>query len=117
MTCSDNSAVNIWEGGGLIVVEEDSVLNLIAGYGSDLSATGGEINLYAYDVVYDSSIGGSGGGIIEGKYYYDDSYFGYDLFPGTVSHVNVVPEPSTLLLFSLGGLLLRNRRRIYHKKS
>lgn len=111
LTCSDNSTVNIWEGGGSTVVEEDSVLNLIAGHGSDLSATGGLINLYAYDVIYDSSIGGCGGGIIEGKYYYDDSYFGYDLYPGTYSYINIVPEPVTISFLGLGWLFLRKRKQ------
>ena len=110
LTCSDNSTVNIWQGGVSTVVEDNSVLNLLGGFGSDLSATGGLINLYAYDIVYDSSIGGCGGGIIEGKYYHDDSYFAYDLYPGTYSYINIVPEPITFLLLGLGGLLLGKRK-------
>jgi hypothetical protein len=45
---------------------------------------------------------------IEGRYYNDDVLFSFDLWGEEVySHINVVPEPATILLFGMGGLIMR----------
>ncbi len=71
----------------------------------------GLVNLHAYDVDYHPI--GETDGWIEGKYIANDQYFVFDGISPTsyTSHINVVPEPSTLLLLSTGGLLVRRRRR------
>jgi len=113
LTGSDNSAVNISGGWfDFVIVEDFSILNIISGHGGlgDLSATGGSINLYAYDVLYDPTGGYYGEGLLTGKYLSNDHYFDYDLHEGTYSHITVVPEPISLLLIGLGGLFLRKRK-------
>jgi len=68
------------------------------------------VYLYAYDIIHHPTGGHFDRGWLEGKYYSNDSYFSFDLnHTGTIDHVNIVPEPATLLLFSLGGFLLRKR--------
>lgn len=76
------------------------------------------VNLYAYDVDFYSTGGISNDGYITGTFYQDDTSFLINFKnEGTVSHVNIVPETSTLLLFSLGGILLRKRNYIQHRNS
>jgi len=69
------------------------------------------VNFYAYDVIFYSTGGSSDVGYMTGSFYQDDTSFSVDFYhPETVAHVNIVPEPSTFLLFGLGGLLLRKRK-------
>jgi len=71
----------------------------------------GLLNLYAYDVTIYTTGGYYDRGWIEGKYFSDDSYFSFDfVLTNTHEHINIVPEPASLMLFCLGGLLLRKRR-------
>jgi hypothetical protein len=67
-------------------------------------------NLYAYDVTYHSTGGLSGDGWIEGTYYTNDAPFSFSFY-NVVSyqHLNIIPEPTTVLLFALGVLLVRKR--------
>jgi len=68
------------------------------------------VNIYAYDIDFYSTGGINNEGYMTGTFYQDDVSFLIDFYhPETVSHVNVVPEPSTLFLLSLGGIFLRKR--------
>ena len=89
----DNSVVNIY-GGGLLI-------GLGAGDNS-------QVNLYAYDIQYHLTGGHWDDGWIEGRYLVTNNYFAFDLWgQDTYSHIRTVPEPTTLFLLGLGGLLLR----------
>lgn len=111
LTCSDSSFVNIDDGDfGTITVESTGNIDIHSGVINALSATGGSINLYAYDVTYDSTGGYFGEGELTGKYYKNDNFFAYDLHEGVYPYINIVPEPTTFLLFGLGGIILRRRK-------
>ena len=63
----------------------------------------------AYDAAFDPS-SGYDDGWIAGEYYSNDSSFSFHLGIGAYSRINVVPEPMTILLFGLGGLLLSTKK-------
>jgi len=66
------------------------------------------INIYGYGFNYDPT-GGTYEGILTG-YLQDGEPFTFDgLNESEYSRFNLVPEPATLLLFALGGLILRKR--------
>ena len=95
-----------------LYTSEDSITNI---YLVDLeiltSSHNSIVNFYAYDVDFYSTGGISDDGYMTGKFYQDDTSFLINFKnTETVSHVNIVPEPSTLLLLSLGGLFLRKRK-------
>jgi hypothetical protein len=87
----DNSIINIYS----------CILDELHSYDNSF------VYLYAYDVTYDDMTQ-----MIEGIYYKDSSFFSIYLLHGqdTYSHITVVPEPSTIFLLSLGGLLFRKIR-------
>ena len=110
LTATDNSTVNIYGGGcDILAVEDSAIINVHNVSFLDMSATGGRIYLYAYDVIHSPTEGGLGGGMLEGNLYLNDSYFRYDLYPGTYEYITVIPEPCSILLFGLGGVFFRKR--------
>jgi len=99
---------------GLAIRSAEVVVQVNA-YGGNLNRLGitdnGLLNLYAYDVICHATGGLYDRGWIEGKYISSDLYFNIDFVElGTCSHINTVPEPTTLILFGLVGLFLRNKR-------
>jgi hypothetical protein len=64
----------------------------------------GLVNLYAYDVVYHPT--DEYNGYIEGKYINNDQHFTFNTGLSDTSHINIIPEPATVLLLSLGGLMV-----------
>jgi hypothetical protein len=109
-----------WYGGQMyeLWAKENSIVNI---YGGQLSSPNGNpgfawfadqsiVNLYAYNVTYTSTGGVYGGGLVTGRYYFDNSSFIFDLYASeTYSHVNIVPEPATFLLLALSGMFLRKK--------
>ncbi len=93
-----------------LLVRHNSVINI---YGGDLDYMviyneNGLVDLHAYDVVYHPT--GGGEGYMDGKYFLNDDYFSFDVDEVDLSHINVVPEPTTFLFLGLGTLLLRKKR-------
>jgi len=97
-----------------------TISNYLLAYGDD-SLT---VNIYGYGFDYDLLAGNYRGGQLTG-FWVDDTPFNIDLYyddtPGgpiidTYSHITLIPEPTTILLLSLGCLLLRsclNNQNIY----
>jgi hypothetical protein len=90
-------------------VRDYSTVNIYGGVLDTLVATENSvINLFAYDVICHPTGGYYDRGWVEGKYLDNDLYFSYDLIHmDSISHINVVPEPTTLLLVCLGTILLK----------
>jgi len=91
----------------------DSIVNIHSGNLSSVGlAENAAMNLYAYDVVYHPTDGGDdwSTGWLEGKYNNNDQYFIFEFSTHDASHLNIIPEPATLLLLASGGLLLRKRK-------
>jgi hypothetical protein len=108
-----DTTVSDWYDGSMNVlwVNDNSIVNIYRGSLEEMAAIeNGQINLYAYDIVHTTTGGHYGIGQVMGYYYSDNSYFCFDLGNlETYSHINIIPEPSTLLLISLGIIFLRKR--------
>ena len=109
-----DTTITNWHDGQMDVLwaRDNSIVNI---YGGNLNRLGilenGLLNLYAYDVTYYETGGHYDRGWLEGRYVSSDQYFTFDFFePGTYSHINVIPEPTTLLLLSLGSFILIKRK-------
>jgi hypothetical protein len=114
--------VNMFGGNvGLIDAWNHSTVNLRGGTISNyLLAYGDEsltVNIYGYGFDYNPLAGDYRGGQLTG-FWVDDTPFSIDLYyddtPGgpvidTWSHITLIPEPATILLFGLGIVLLRKR--------
>lgn len=106
---------NIYDGDiEWLFTQGNTVVNLYsAGDTLEMFAAGDEslTNLYAYDLTYHPTGGLEGEGWIEGKYYLNDAPFSFSFYTQeSYPHISIVPEPTTVLLFGLGGLLLRKRK-------
>lgn len=109
--CFDYSAVEMFDGAGdYIYVRESSTINL---YGGSLNSLGGfdnaDITMFVenYNIEMDPFIGYEAR--LTGNWFYDPGTFDILIYDGSLSHVavEIVPEPSTLMLFGLGALLAR----------
>jgi len=68
------------------------------------------VNIYGYDFNYDPMGGSRDGGQLTG-YWMDGSAFIIDLYgTDTYSHINLIPEPCSLLLLTIGCLLLKRKK-------
>jgi hypothetical protein len=95
-----------------IAAVESGIINLYGGellegiYATDF----GQINVYGHDLVKTTSGGSQGYGQLYG-YLTDETYICVDIFDlETHDHINLIPEPSSLVLLILGGLILRRKR-------
>ncbi|MDH4240782.1 MAG: PEP-CTERM sorting domain-containing protein [Phycisphaerae bacterium] len=108
-----DTTITDWHDGTMDVlwVNDNSIVNIYGGSLEEMAAIeNGQINLYAYDIVHTTTGGHYGIGQVMGYYYSDNSYFCFDLGNlETYSRINIIPEPSTLILISLGLLFLRKR--------
>ena len=104
------STVNIYGGNidlEVLMVYDESILNVYGGgldvgnapYFSDSSA----VNIYGYGFDYD------GIRVLTGFLQDDSPFIFRELFPSDYTHLNLIPEPGTMLLFGLGTIFLRKR--------
>jgi hypothetical protein len=91
---------------------DSGILNLYSGLVTDsLGAWDFSIvNIYGYDLVKTSTGGRYGYGRVYG-FWLDDTLFTIDLNGSeTFSHINLIPEPTSLILLAFGSLILKRRR-------
>ena len=115
LTTSYNSSANIY--GGYIEWLDGRGDSIISIHGGEIGPAAlnaynnNIVNLYAYNVAFHPE-NEAGKSWIEGIYYSDDNYFTIPVWDQSAfSHVNIVPEPFSFLLLSLGGIILANRNR------
>lgn len=130
ISASDNSIINF--GGTAKCADVDvwnaATINITGGAIQDLSAyNSGVINIYAGDIfdvwardnttvnifghnLIKTSTGGPlGWGYVQGIYNNQSSFNIFFSNSDAYSHVNLIPEPITILLLSAGGLIFRKR--------
>lgn len=108
---TDYATANIYDGDiEWLFIQGNTVVNIYAaGDTLEMFAAGNEslAYLYAYDVTYHPTGGLGGDGWIEGTYYSNDALFSFSFYTAaSYSHLNIIPEPTTFVLFGLGGFLL-----------
>ena len=105
------STVNIYDGAiGSLVPQDSSTLNLHGGLITYLIA-GSTTNIFGYDLTKTNTGGTYGYGQVTG-FWRDGSSFIIELRgPGT--YINLIPEPTTLLLLCSGIFLLRKSHYKY----
>jgi len=102
------STVNIYDGTILIdnpLFGDSSTVNIYGGHirlGAPSFDDFATLNIYGYDFNYN--------GFTLTGFLSDDSPFEFiEIYPSDYSHINLIPEPASVLLFALAGLFLRKR--------
>ncbi len=106
----NSSVVNIYGGSvtcHFLAVMDSSTLNVYGGNFSSTNSPGfseaSTVNIYGYDFSYD---GWSLTGFLQDGSPLIFNELAFDKY----SHINLIPEPTSLLLFGLGALLMRKRK-------
>jgi len=91
-----------------LFIQGNSIVNIHAAEDTlEMFAAGNDslAYLYAYDVTYHSTGGLEGDGWIEGIYISNNAPFSFSFYNDvSYKHLNIVPEPTSFLLFSLPSL-------------
>ena len=111
---TDNASSNIYDGDmECLFIQGNSIVNIhAAGDTLEMFAAGNDsvAYLYAYDVTFHSTGGIKNDGWIEGIYISNDAPFSFSFYNDvSYQHLNIVPEPTSVLFFSLGLFIVRKR--------
>jgi len=103
--------VNVMGGSMKAIAGWGGVINLYGGTVTDnMHAVSGWVNVFGYDLEKSSTGGKYGYGYVSG-FWNDGTALTIDIgSSGTYSHINLVPEPASLILLTLGSLIIRRRR-------
>jgi hypothetical protein len=138
LLCDDSSYAYIHDSGSISLIRPNhsSVVDIYDGTINDVLAIGSSItNIYGgslyildaressivnlYTIVYDFDPSGGfyGAGLLTGEWIGSGASFSINFDEGTIDHVNFVPEPGTVCLFSFGGLVIYHLRRKRYKRN
>jgi hypothetical protein len=122
----DNSElVNLYDGVDYLYLYENTMASFFRGFPAEIyidPASTAQVLLYAYDVTFipvNPPFEPYGEGRFHGRWIADDISFDIPIFgSGAYSHVQIVPEPASAIMLSLGSLFmgLRKRRRQVGRK-
>jgi len=110
---NDSSITNIYDGTlDDLIALGSSITNI---YGSSLNEIGATdssiVNLFVESYQIDPTGGIFGDGLLTGTWLISGTNFNIDLgSSGTINHLNFIPEPTTLFLFGIGGLVVLKKR-------
>ena len=110
---NDSSTSNVYDGTvDYLFALGYSITNIYGGFFDEIAAEDfSSVNLYVESYDWDPTGGARYGGLITGVWLESNESFNIDLVSeGTINHLNFVPEPTTLFLFGIGGLMLRRRK-------
>ncbi|MBN1795665.1 MAG: PEP-CTERM sorting domain-containing protein [Sedimentisphaerales bacterium] len=102
--------------GGIIThlrTSDESIVHLHESTNMDIMEAKGTsvINLHTNDYILSTENGHYDYGYIEGTYYETTTYFYIHFYNSTTySNLNIVPEPATFLIFTVGSIFLRRRK-------
>jgi len=93
---------------------DDSIAHIHGGDIDILAAfSDSEVYLYTDDFIYSPTGGAENNGYVEGLYYNTNIAFYISFYDDTsYSHLSMVPEPTTFLLFCFGWIALRKRNSL-----
>ncbi|MDH4241933.1 MAG: PEP-CTERM sorting domain-containing protein [Phycisphaerae bacterium] len=108
----DFGKLNMYDGTtDLMGVIDSGTINLYGGLITESLGAWNDsvVNIYGYDFNYDPMGGSLDGGQLTG-FWLDSTAFTIDLYgTETYSHINLIPEPSTLVLFAIGFFLIKRK--------
>jgi hypothetical protein len=113
LALNHNTFANIYSSDmNFLAIQDSTVVNIHGGILNYFAAAESSLAyLYAYDVTYHPTGGLSGEGWIEGIYISNDIPFSFSFYNDvSYPHINIIPEPSTLILFGLCFLVLRRKK-------
>jgi len=107
---NDSSTANVYDG----TLDDlfslgSSITNIYGSSLNEINATGSStVNLFVESYQLDPKGGIFGDGLLTGTWLGSGASFSIDLGGAeTINHLNFIPEPATLILFGMGGLILR----------
>lgn len=111
---NDSSTSNVYDGTvDYLFALGYSNTNIYGGIFDEIAAEDfSSVNLYVENYDWNPTGGARDGGLLTGIWLGSDESFNIDLVSeDTINHLNFIPEPTTLFLFGVGGLIVLKRVR------
>ena len=111
---NDSSTSNVYDGTvDYLFALGYSNTSIYGGFFDEIAAEDfSSVNLYVESYDWNPTGGARDGGLLTGIWLESTESFSIDLVSeGTINHLNFVPEPTTLFLFGIGGLIVLKKVR------